>query len=77
MEKTMEHQKKVIISKRAELAAKGGHPWIYGTEIEHADEGIEAGDIVRVESKKGEIRGKRFLQSALEDHRPHFFDECE
>ena len=38
----MENLKKVIISKRAELAAKGGHPWIYGTEIEHADEGIEA-----------------------------------
>ena len=27
--------------------------------------------------EEGEIRGKRFLQSALEDHRPHFFDECE
>ena len=60
MEKTMEHLKKVIISKRAELAAKGGHPWIYGTEIEHADEGIEAGDIVRVESKKGKFVGSGF-----------------
>ena len=29
----MEYLKKVIISKRAELAAKGGHPWIYGTVI--------------------------------------------
>ena len=56
----MEHLKKVIISKRAELAAKGGHPWIYGTEIEHADEGIEAGDIVRVESKKGKFVGSGF-----------------
>lgn len=73
----MEHLKKVIISKRAELAAKGGHPWIYGTEIEHADEGIEAGDIVRVESKKGKFVGSGFYKSALEDHRPHFFDECE
>lgn len=56
----MERLKKVIISKRAELAAKGGHPWIYGTEIEHADEGIEAGDIVRVESKKGKFVGSGF-----------------
>ena len=56
----MENLKKVIISKRAELAAKGGHPWIYGTEIEHADEGIEAGDIVRVESKKGKFVGSGF-----------------
>lgn len=56
----MEHLKKVIISKRAELAAKGGHPWIYGTEIEHADEGIEAGDVVRVESKKGKFVGSGF-----------------
>ncbi len=56
----MENWKKVTISKRAEMAAKGGHPWIYGTEIEAADEGIAPGDIVRVESKKGKFVGIGF-----------------
>ena len=56
----MEALKKVVISKRAELAAKGGHPWIYGSEIEMAEEGIQPGDIVRVESKKGKFVGSGF-----------------
>lgn len=56
----MESLKTVTISKRAELAARGGHPWIYGTEIKSADEGIEAGDIVRVLSSKGKFIGSGF-----------------
>ena len=53
----METLKKVVVSKRAELAARGGHPWIYGTEIEAAEEGIVPGDIVRAVSKKGKFIG--------------------
>lgn len=56
----MEEQKQVWISKRAELAARGGHPWIYGTEIEEAEPGIEPGDIVRVLTKKGKFVGSGF-----------------
>ena len=56
----MESLKTVTISKRAELAARGGHPWIYGTEIKSTDEGIEAGDIVRVLSSKGKFIGSGF-----------------
>lgn len=56
----MESLKTVTISKRAELAARGGHPWIYGTKIKSADEGIEAGDIVRVLSSKGKFIGSGF-----------------
>ena len=56
----MESLKTVTISKRAELAARGGHPWIYGTEIKSADEGIKAGDIVRVLSSKGKFIGSGF-----------------
>ena len=56
----MESLKTVTISKRAELAARGGHPRIYGTEIKSADEGIEAGDIVRVLSSKGKFIGSGF-----------------
>lgn len=56
----MEERKQVVISKRAELAARGGHPWIYGSEIEEAEPGIEPGDIVRVLSKKGKFVGSGF-----------------
>ena len=60
MVQEMENLKSIIISKRAELAAKGGHPWIYGTEIKETDEGIEAGEIVRVLSVKGKFVGSGF-----------------
>ena len=56
----MEALKTVTISKRAELAAKGGHPWIYGSEIKGKDEGIEPGEIVRVLSGKGKFIGSGF-----------------
>lgn len=59
----MESLKTVIISKRAELAAKGGHPWIYGSEIKGADEGIQDGDIVRVLSGKGKFVGSGFYNA--------------
>lgn len=56
----MEALKTVTISKRAELAAKGGHPWIYGSEIKEAEEGIAPGDIVKVLSSKGKFVGSGF-----------------
>ena len=56
----MEELKTVTISKRAELAARGGHPWIYGSEIKAADEGVEPGDIVKVLSSKGKFVGSGF-----------------
>lgn len=59
----MESLKEVVISKRAELAVKGGHPWIYGTEVEQTEEGIEPGDIVRVVSRKGKFIGSGFYNS--------------
>lgn len=59
----MESLKTVIISKRAELAAKGGHPWIYGSEIKGIEEGIEDGDMVRVLSGKGKFVGSGFYNS--------------
>lgn len=56
----MEALKKVTISKRAELAARGGHPWIYGSEIKDMDEGIAPGDMVKVLSSKGKFVGTGF-----------------
>lgn len=56
----MEALKTVMISKRAELAARGGHPWIYGSEIKDMDEGIAPGDMVKILSSKGKFVGTGF-----------------
>lgn len=56
----MEALKTVMISKRAELAARGGHPWIYGSEIKNMEEGIAPGDMVKVLSSKGKFVGTGF-----------------
>lgn len=56
----MEALKTVMISKRAELAARGGHPWIYGSEIKNMVEGIAPGDMVKVLSSKGKFVGTGF-----------------
>ena len=56
----METLREVVISKRAELAVRGGHPWIYGAEIEAAAPGIEPGDMVRVLTRKGKFVGSGF-----------------
>ena len=60
----METLRTVTISKRAELAARGGHPWIYGSEVESAEEGIQPGELVRVLSKKGKFVGSGFYNPA-------------
>lgn len=56
----MEALKTVTISKRAELAVRGGHPWIYGSEIKGMDEEIAPGEIVKVLSSKGKFVGSGF-----------------
>ena len=56
----MEALKTVTICKRAELASRGGHPWIYGSEIKDMDEGIAPGDMVKVLSSKGKFVGTGF-----------------
>lgn len=56
----MEALKTVMISKRAELAARGGHPWIYGSEIKDMEEGIAPGDMVKILSSKGKFVGTGF-----------------
>lgn len=56
----MEALKTVTISKRAELAVRGGHPWIYGSEIKDMEEGIAPGDMVKVLSSKGKFLGTGF-----------------
>lgn len=54
---------KVIISKRAELAVRGGHPWIYQTEIKEKENNIKDGDIVIVKTTKDKFLGSAFYNS--------------
>lgn len=56
----MKKCKEAVITKRAELAARGGHPWIYSTEVMKVEEGAEPGDLVRVLSVKGKFVGTGF-----------------
>ena len=54
----------VIISKRAELAVRGGgHPWIYGTEVKEFDGNIKNGDIVKVKTVKDKFLGSAFYNA--------------
>lgn len=56
----MEDRVSVYISKRAELAVRGGHPWVYESEIKSVEDGAGPGDIVRVLSSKGKFLGSAF-----------------
>lgn len=55
----MEDRATAVISKRAELALRGGHPWIYESEVKSVDDALP-GDIVRVLSLKGKFLGSAF-----------------
>lgn len=47
--------KKVYLKKGKEESLKRFHPWVFSGAIQHMDEGIEEGDIVRVITSRGEF----------------------
>lgn len=47
----------VFVTKKAEFALKGGHPWVYGEEITAAPPVVENGALVDVFSPKGSYLG--------------------
>lgn len=53
-------QKQVMISNKGRKRVLGGHPWIYESDVEQVEEGIENGDIVDVFSTKGSYQGSGF-----------------
>lgn len=50
----------LTVTKKAENALKGGHPWVYDAEITSPQEGIENGTPVDVFSQKGSYLGTGF-----------------
>lgn len=50
----------ITVGKQGELAARGGHPWIYETEIKGADREVSPGGLVHAVSNKGKYIGTGF-----------------
>jgi 23S rRNA (cytosine1962-C5)-methyltransferase len=54
-------QPTVRISKRGVDRWKAGHPWIYAADVESIPEGLEGGEVVRVEDGRGWFLGQAFF----------------
>lgn len=50
----------VTLRKTRETRVRGGHPWIYASEIDRVDGGFENGDIVDVKDFRGKFIGRGF-----------------
>lgn len=51
---------KLTITKKGERAARSGHPWVYGEEVNHVEGTYQTGDIVDVYSDKDRYLGTGF-----------------
>ena len=51
---------KITLRKTRETRVRGGHPWIYASEIERVEGEFENGDIVDVSDYKGKFIGRGF-----------------
>jgi len=54
----------VKLRKTRETRVRGGHPWIYASEIEFVDGAFENGDIVDVQDFRGKFIGRGFYNPA-------------
>ena len=54
----------VTLRKTRETRVRGGHPWIYASEIEKAEGAFENGDIVDVHDFRGKFIGRGFYNPA-------------
>lgn len=51
---------KLYVTRKGELAAKSGHPWVFGEEVTRVEGEYKTGDIVDVYSAKGRYLGTGF-----------------
>ena len=51
---------KVTLRKTRETRVRGGHPWIYASEIEKVEGAFDNGDIVDVADFRGKFIGRGF-----------------
>lgn len=59
--KTQRDYPKITVTKKAQAALEGGHPWVYDAELLTPTEGIENGSFVDVVSDKNRYLGTGFL----------------
>src|SRR5918997_3075994 len=57
-------QQRAVVGKRGAARARGGHPWIYRSDIAEADG--EAGDIIPVFDRAGAFLGRAFYNPRSE-----------
>ncbi len=53
--------KRVYLKKKISNRIANGHPWIFANEVQKADEGVNAGDIVEVYYDNGKFAGKGYI----------------
>ncbi|MGN0626616.1 MAG: class I SAM-dependent rRNA methyltransferase [Oscillospiraceae bacterium] len=61
--KTERKHPKAKITKKAEISAAGGHPWIYDTEVVSVEGDYENGDLVDAVTEKGKYVGTGFIST--------------
>ena len=61
--KTERKYPKAKITKKAEISAAGGHPWIYDTEVLSVEGDYENGDLVDIVTEKGKYVGTGFIST--------------
>ncbi len=61
--KTERKYPKAKITKKAEISAAGGHPWIYDTEVLSVEGDYENGDLVDAVTEKGKYVGTGFIST--------------
>ena len=65
MERVLEDRsKQAIVTKRGAARARGGHPWIYRSDV--AEASGEPGDVVRVVDRRGAFLGRAFYNPESE-----------
>lgn len=74
---------KLYVTRKGELAAKSGHPWVFGEEVTRVDGEYKTGDIVDVYSAKDRYLGTGFANDIskirvriLSDNANDRFDEA-
>lgn len=59
--------RKIILRRRIGQRVLGGHPWVFGNEIDRIDDGLADGDIADVMTHEGDFVGRGYVntQSAI------------
>ena len=51
---------KITLKHTRESRVRSGHPWVFSSDIENAEAGVQPGNVVEVHSDKGTFLGKAF-----------------